>query len=135
MSFKQILNVQSLTSMTNSWKKGKKAGLLNEIYKNYSSIKKKYSEWKTKLSLTDSFKPKSKFNSEVIERHYNYTNCEFYIRNRFNFIDDKFNLSKEELMIREFIELSFHQLDGPYIRTWLYEESLKENSDSSICLN
>jgi hypothetical protein len=132
VSFKQILNVQSLRNMTNNWKKGKKLSLLNEIYKNFISIKKKYSEWKTKLSLTDSFKPKSKFNSEVIDRHHNYTNCEFYIRNRFNFVDEKFNMSKEELMIREFIELSFHQLDGQYIRTWLYEESLKENIDSSI---
>jgi hypothetical protein len=117
----------------NIWKKDRKKLLINEIYQNYDFIKKKYSEWRTKLSITDSFKPT---NYDTIEyEKYNNTHCEFYNKLRFKFIDEKFNLSKEELMIREFLELSYTQMSGEYIRTWLYEESLKEKVDSSVCLN
>lgn len=114
------------------WKKDRKKLLINEIYQNFIFVKKKYSEWRTKLSQTDNFKPHKE---DVIDvERYNNTHCEFFNKLRFKFIDDKFSLNKEELIIREFLELSFTQLSGEYVRTWLYEESMKERSDS-VCLN
>jgi hypothetical protein len=118
----------------NIWKKDRKKSLINEIYQNYVFIKNKYAEWRTKLSMTDSFKPTNKENIEICEK-YNNTHCEFYNKIRFKFIDEKFSLSKEELMVREFLELSFTQLNGEYVRTWLYEESIKDKGDPGICLN
>jgi hypothetical protein len=128
-AFRDMFDHDTLVKMNEFWKKMRKNNLLNEVFKNYTSTKKKYSiesypEYNLNMNNTEGFEK----GQQVELTEGSKTQGDFYIKNRVEFIDEKVKLKKEEIIIKEFIELSFIQLSGEYVRTYLYEDYLKEKN-------
>jgi hypothetical protein len=130
-AFRDMFDYDTLHKMNEFWKKMRKTNLLNEIFRNFSSTKKKYNnesypEYNLKMNNTEGFEKESLV--EMNTQDNSKTQGDFYVKNRVEFIDEKVKLRKEEIIIREFIDLSFTQLSGEYVRTYLYEDYLKEKN-------
>jgi hypothetical protein len=130
-AFRDMFDHETLVLMNEFWKKMRKNNLLTEIFNNFISTKKKYSidsypEYNLKMNNTDSFanvRTGLELTNDISK-----TQGDFYIKNRVEFIDEKVKFKKEEIIIKEFVELSFIQLSGEYVRTYLYEDHMKEQN-------
>jgi hypothetical protein len=63
---------------------------------------------------------------EYFEKHNKAQSEQFFSSSGFKFNARK--LSEQQKVIKEFIDLSFSQLSGEYIRTWLYDDFMREKA-------
>lgn len=107
-SFKDNLRRDEIKLLSNIWTNSRKNKLLAYILENYESVQIKYKRIPSieTINLDESVKS--------------------------SIIDDE--NSFEDKLLKEFLELSYCQITGEYIRNWLYEDSLNDNSEYSSCL-
>ncbi len=163
-SFRENFEYDVIASMTEVYKKLRKRQLLNHLYANYEKVRIKNlhgSPNKPSEKLNTSFdmenllegantnnvnnmniitsmnsmnitpikKQRDEF-QEIYER-YNKSQCDT-LRSNFTFENKK--IEDDEKIIKDFIELSFNNLNGEFMRNWLYEDYLKEKSYENACI-
>lgn len=157
LSFKENLDSETVQNLSEVWSKIRKLKLCSHMFMNYESIKAK-GIFMQKSPLIIGKKPGQAIESDMTlaqsNPNFKSTNkevlldtgdrediCEYYEKHNKTQSDHFFNssgfkfstkkLSDQEKGIKEFIELSFSQLDGGYIRSWLYEDYIKEKSNTT----
>lgn len=152
-SFRENLGHEGVENMTDIWKKIRKKKLLYHIFLNYESVKMKYHRSPGKISIekmgktflleeediTNIAVKKCGMKDDIVDAYekYNKSQCDVLFKKNFHFDkaekkDD--NLTDDQKVIKEFIELCFSQLSGEYIRTWLNEDYVKEKSYEVNCI-
>lgn len=158
-AFREQLGKEGIESLVDIWKKVSKRKLVNHVLENYEGIRTKhclsYKSPKPKIhrlnqSMDMEFEidgnPNNKDPNMVITFKNNMKEdiCEYYEKYNKSQADQFFSssgfnfnsktLNVEQQAIKDFIELSFAQLSGEYIRAWLYEDYLKEKTYENICI-
>lgn len=156
VSFREYLGNESFKMMTEIWRKSRKRKFCQNIYSNFESIKIKYltdlkspplriSKLNNSIEIETSIASNNANNKDA-NRVITFLNgkkediCEYYEKNNRSESEQFFSsgtlsvdsakTSREDFkIVKEFIELSYTQLNGEYIRTWLYEDYSKEKCD------
>lgn len=121
-SFKKVLDTDSYTNLNEIWSKNRRKKLMYKILVNYDCVKnRKLLGCNDKLNETEgSFNIVPKINNKEDEQI-----VQLETSSRETVINKKINEDDLKL-IKEFFELSFNQLKGENIRSWLYEEYIKD---------
>jgi hypothetical protein len=128
------MEVEYINEIAQVWKKERMKNLFNSIYANFESLNFKYNKFhspkKRSLSLIDGNSEEKlrekKKSTDIISDKKCITEFSYQIADK-NYKDES------EKIIHEFIELSFGQFIGSYIRNFLYEDYMKERTFEKVC--
>jgi hypothetical protein len=162
-SFKENIGNEGVKMLNEIWKKQRKRKLILEIYKNYDNVKIKYFHRSPQQLAIGKVEGGDKLNTSIIEEEpvdsknnsrnlspniiatqrddicdgyekYNKSQNDHFYLKTYVHMDSGKNMNDDEKIIRDFIELSFNQLGGEFIRNWLYEDYLKEKTYDNVCI-
>lgn len=119
VSFKNNLSIELIRNMCDIYQKKRKRKLENYILDSYDDIKSKY--YNTKKTNEISLENKELTSSLLIDNDSLFKSEEQTIA--------------EEKVLKEFFELSFSQLNGEFIRNWLYDEYIKDKPYDNTCFD
>ena len=136
VSFKSNLSVELVKNMCDVYQHKRKRKLEDLILGNYDGVKMKYFNIKTnEIDLCQG--DELKLNNSLIDEDDNINDNDVVIKNEKAMNDDLFINEdcsvKSDKMLKEFFELSYSQLNGEFIRSWLYDEYLKDKPYDESC--
>ena len=142
VSFKSNLSVDLVKNMCDVYQHKRKRKLEDLILGNYDGVKMKYFNIKTnEIDLCQG--DELKLNNSLIDDddnnniNSNINDNDVGIKNEKVMNDDLFINEdcsvKSDKMLKEFFELSYSQLNGEFIRSWLYDEYLKDKPYDESC--
>jgi hypothetical protein len=160
LSFRENLGYDGTKNITEIYKKLRKRKLLNYILINYESLKIKYFHFNKGLPVIQNVTIVAEAHNDKLNNSLDMTDekdidqprrsiehengCDAYERYSKSQCDLLMNFNRseskgrpendDEKIVKEFIELSFNQLSGEYIRNWLYDDYLKEKSYENVCI-
>jgi hypothetical protein len=143
VSFKSNLSVDLVKNMCDVYQHKRKRKLEDLILGNYDGVKMKYFNIKTNeidLCQGDELKLNNSLiddDDNNINNNSNINDNDVGIKNEKAMNDDLFINEdcsvKSDKMLKEFFELSYSQLNGEFIRSWLYDEYLKDKPYDESC--
>ena len=143
VSFKSNLSVDLVKNMCDVYQHKRKRKLEDLILGNYDGVKMKYFNIKTNeidLCQGDELKLNNSLiddDDNNINNNSNINDNDVGIKSEKAMNDDLFINEdcsvKSDKMLKEFFELSYSQLNGEFIRSWLYDEYLKDKPYDESC--
>ena len=141
VSFKSNLSVDLVKNMCDVYQHKRKRKLEDLILGNYDGVKMKYFNIKTNEIDLCQGGDELKLNNSLIDdddnNNSNLNDNDVGIKNEKTMNDDLFINEdcsvKSDKMLKEFFELSYSQLNGEFIRSWLYDEYLKDKPYDESC--
>ena len=141
VSFKSNLSVDLVKNMCDVYQHKRKRKLEDLILGNYDGVKMKYFNIKTNEIDLCQGGDELKLNNSLIDdddnNNSNLNDNDVVIKNEKTMNDDLFINEdcsvKSDKMLKEFFELSYSQLNGEFIRSWLYDEYLKDKPYDESC--
>jgi len=144
-SFRESLGYDVIQNLTEIYKKLRKRQLLFHIYDNFHKIKIKYfhpsspkfgksEKLNTSMEIENAHEININVNKDDIEVYERYNKHQCELLSLLQDTHEVKKISDEEKVIKEFIELAYNHMSGEYIRSWLYEDYLKEKNYENICI-
>lgn len=160
-AFRDNLGPESVKNLTEVWNKDRKKKLCSHILLNYESVVKKnvprkrnessmsYGSEVTRNSTNVMINSPSSLKSQKLNRSFDLE--EIIICKKSLFFSSSKTCNKDSDsdvpvkigtmpdidndhdLTKKFLELSFTQLNGDYVRSWLYDNFLKEKSEETVC--
>lgn len=143
-SFKEYLGYDGVKNIIKVYINKRKKNLRNLIYLNYEGVRLKYHNIRKNISIKNfNIDTEDKLNTSIDmdnnrsnqlpSSNEKYHKSQNELIRTYSFKDENFETNDDKLL-KEFIELSFDQMTGEYIRNWMYDDFLKEKSYENVCI-